>query len=99
MIQSSIELKKTVNLETISGYEYKQFIDMVWNMNWNKEKKNCQSTVEWLGKKQNNKLDKIVQTKRNVNKSNELEAQVKHVNKANKNEENINEELKKGFKM
>ena len=39
MIQSSIELKKVINLDTISGYEYKQFVDSMWNMNWNKEKK------------------------------------------------------------
>ena len=97
MVQSSIELKKAVNLHTISGYEYKQFLDIVWNRNWNKNKKECQNKIEWLENKQKKELKIIVQMKQIVNRDEGLEIKVQYVHKTNKEElekivQNVNNE-------
>ena len=62
MVQSSIELKKVVNLNTISGYEYKCYIDNMWNMAWNYHKEKCHGKINWLVWKQNSELEMIVHT-------------------------------------
>ena len=83
MIPSNIELKKVVNLHTISGNEYKQFVDRSWNRNWNKSKRECQKKVDWLENKQKKELEMIVQKKnvyRNKSKGLEMIVQKKEAN-------------------
>ena len=52
MVQSSIELKKIVNLNTISGYEYKCYVDNMWNISWKFHKEKCHKKSEWPTKRQ-----------------------------------------------
>ena len=69
MFQSSIELKKIVNLNTISGYEYKCYVDNMWNISWKFHKEKCHEKFEWLTKRQKRELEMIVQISNKTVKS------------------------------
>ena len=82
MVQSCIELKREVNLNTITGYEYTSFMDKIWKKNWNIHKNKCNEKTIWLSNQQQCELEMIVQNKssksskiasKNVNKSGGLE--------------------------
>ena len=59
MVQSSIELKKLVNINTVAGMEFKQFVDYSWNKCWNTHKEKVKNKVERLKNKQKEKLEEI----------------------------------------
>ena len=82
MVQSCIELKREVNLNTITGYEYTSFMDKIWKKDWNIHKNKCNEKTIWLSNQQQCELEMIVQNKssksskiasKNVNKSGGLE--------------------------
>ena len=63
MIKANIDLKKAVNMNTLSGNEYADFLDKLWNKNWKDHKEKCEEKVKWLANKQTETYKNLINSK------------------------------------
>ena len=59
MIKAKIEMKKTVNMNTIAVNEYNNFIDRQWNQKWIFHKEKTIDKIRSLKEKQAKKLEEF----------------------------------------